>query len=100
MNADGNSDGSIVPSTRANKAGTEPAAESVEERDTAKRNVSESDRPRTPSRKKRRSLGLAGVRESARTQPELKFTALLHHVNEELLHEAFFRFEEGRCGRN
>lgn len=32
MNADRNSDESIVPSNQANNAGTEPAAESAEER--------------------------------------------------------------------
>lgn len=37
-----------------------------------------------------RSYGLAGVRETARAQPELKFTSLLHHVSESLLREAFF----------
>jgi group II intron reverse transcriptase/maturase len=30
------------------------------------------------------------VRETARAKPDLKFTSLLHHVNEELLHSAFF----------
>ncbi len=90
MNAAGKSDGFVVPSTRANKAGTEPAAESVEERSPAKRNVDQTDLPRAPKRNKRKSLGLAGVRETARARPELKFTSLLHHVNAELLHEAFF----------
>ena len=90
MNAGGNSDGSIVPSTQTNNADTESAAESVEERDSAERNAGEDDLHRTPSRNKRRSFGLAGVRETARANPELKFTALLHHVNEELLHHAFF----------
>jgi len=33
---------------------------------------------------------LAGVRMTARTQPELRFTSLLHHINEALLYEAFF----------
>jgi retron-type reverse transcriptase len=33
---------------------------------------------------------LAGVRMTAQAQPELKFTSLLHHVNEALLYEAFF----------
>lgn len=90
MNADRKSHESIVPSTQANNAGTEPAAEPAEERDSAKRNVVQSDPPRAPQRKRGRSLGLTGVRETARTQPELKFTSLLHHVNEDLLREAFF----------
>lgn len=90
MNADGKSDASVVPTTQANKAGPEPVTESVEGRDAAKRNVDQSNLPRAPQRKRGRSLGLAGVRETARTQPELKFTSLLHHVTEDLLREAFF----------
>ncbi len=90
MNADRKSDASIVPSTQANNARAELAAESAEERDAAKRNVDQSSRSRAPQRKRGRSHGLAGVRETARTQPELKFTSLLHHVTEDLLREAFF----------
>lgn len=90
MNADGKSDESIVPSTQANNADAESVAESVEERGSAKRNTDQHDLSRTPSRNKRRSLGLAGVRETARNNRELKFTALLHHINEDLLHAAFF----------
>jgi len=90
MNADGNSDESVVPSTRVNNAGAEPAAEPAEGRDSAKRNAEPSDLDRPPKRNKRRSLGLAGVRMTARTQPELRFTSLLHHINEALLYEAFF----------
>ena len=89
MNAKRKSDEPIVPSNRANKAGTEPAAESAEERDSAKMNTVQTDRPRTSSRNKRRSHGLPGVRESARNRPELKFENLLHHINIPLLHEAF-----------
>ena len=90
MNADGNSDESIVPSTQANNTDTESVAESVEERNSAERNTDQHGLLRTPSRNKRRSLGLAGVREAARNNRELKFTALLHHINEDLLHTAFF----------
>ena len=90
MNAAGKSDESVVPPTQVNNAGTEPAAESVEGRDSAKRNAEQADLHRTPKRNKRRSLGLSGVRMTARAQPELKFTSLLHHVNEQLLTEAFF----------
>ena len=87
MNADGKSDRSVVPSTRANNDAAEASAESVEERDRAERNAAPSDPPRSPKRKRGRSLGLAGVRMTAREQPELKFTSLLHHVSEQLLHE-------------
>ena len=90
MNADGKSDEFVVPSTQANNTDPESVAESAEERNSAKRNADQYDLPRTPSRNKRRSLGLAGVRETARNNRELKFTALLHHINEDLLHAAFF----------
>ena len=89
VNADGKTDRSAVPSTRANNDAAEASAESAEERDRAKRNAESSDLPRSPKRNRGRSLGLAGVRITAREQPELKFTSLLHHVNEQLLHDAF-----------
>ena len=84
MDADGQSDGSVVPTNPANKGGTEPPAESAEVRLSAKRNTNQSNLARTPSRKKRRSRGLFGVREAARKSRDLKFTALLHHVQSEL----------------
>jgi RNA-directed DNA polymerase len=94
MNADGKSDRSVLPSTLTNNTGTEPVAESAEGRDRAKRNAVSSDLPRSPKRKRNRSLGLAGVRETARAQPELKFTSLLHHVNEQLLYDALFALKK------
>src|SRR5262245_59664428 len=36
------------------------------------------------------SQGLAGVRQAARRDKELKFTALLHHVTVNLLRESFY----------
>lgn len=90
MNANGKSDEFVVPSTSANNDATEALAESIEGRNSAKRNVEQADLPRAPKRDKRRSLGLSGVRESARNNRELKFTALLHHVNEDLLTAAYF----------
>lgn len=90
MNVSGKSDEFVVPPTQANNAGTEPAAESVEGRNSAKRNDGPPDPDRAPKRTKRGSLGLAGVRETARAQPRLKFTSLLHHINVALLRTAFF----------
>lgn len=90
MNADGKSDGFVVPPNRTNNAGAESAAESAEERKPTKKNAGQADSSRAPKRKRGRSYGLTGVRETARAQPELKFTSLLHHVNEDLLTEAFF----------
>ncbi len=39
------------------------------------------------------SFGLLGVREAARKDSTLKFTALLHHVHEDCLVEAFFNLK-------
>ncbi len=94
MNADGKSDGSVVPSSPANKGGAEPPAESAEGRLPANRNTEPSNLARTPSRNKRRSSGLLGVREAARKSRDLKFTALLHHVNEELLTSSFYELKK------
>ncbi len=94
MDADRKSDGFVVPAKAANKGGTEPHAESLEERDPAKRNVGQDASRRTPSRNKRGSCGLLGVREAARKDGTLKFTALLHHVNEECLLEAFYNLKK------
>ena len=94
MNAKGKSDGSIVPVNPANNGGAEPPAEPAEERLPAKRNTKQSNLVRTPSRKKRRSSGLFGVREAARTSRDLKFTALLHHINEELLTSSFYELKK------
>ena len=95
MNASGNSDESIVPSKKANNddadlSATDSSAESSEERDSTKRNAEPSDLPRSQNRNTRKSLGLLGVREAARKDSSLRFVNLLHHVNYELLEEAFF----------
>ena len=94
MNADGKSDEFVVPTTSANKDAAEAPAESAEGRDSAKRNAKEPASDRTPSREKPRSRGLHGVREAARKDSELKFTALLHHVSEEALFESFYALKK------
>jgi RNA-directed DNA polymerase len=94
MNINRKSDGAIVPATSANNGGAEPLAESVEESVPAERNVEQDVLRRTPSRVKRKSRGLHGVREAAREDSTLKFTALLHHVNEDCLYEAFFNLKK------
>ena len=94
VNAEGKSDGSIVPAKAANKGGAEPSAELPEERGPAKRNIDQDTLRRTQSREKRRSCGLAGVRDAARKDGKLRFTALLHHVNEGSLSEAFFQLKK------
>ena len=76
MNAKRKSDESVVPATSANNDATEASAESIEERDSTKRNVVQLARSRISSRTKHRSRGLQGVREAARKDRSLKFTAL------------------------
>lgn len=93
-NAAGKSDGLIVPAKSANKGAAEASTESAEESNPTKRNADEADLRRTPSRKERKSRGLFGVREAARRDSALKFTALLHHVNEDCLTEAFFNLKK------
>ena len=64
MHVAGQSDGSVVPTKPANNEGAEPSAELAEERDPTKRNAKQDALHRTPSRTKRRSRGLHGVREA------------------------------------
>lgn len=90
--ADEKSDTSVVPKKPSNK-GSGPAsdpAEMVEGRSVAKGNVTENPTPRTPSRDKRVSMGLEGVRIAARQDKTLRFTALLHHITPQLLVESFY----------
>ena len=94
MNADRKSDEFVVPATSANNGAAEASAESIEGRDSAERNAEQAALHRTRSRNRRRSRGLHGVREAARKDSTLKFTALLHHVNEDCLTEAFFNLKK------
>lgn len=94
MNANRKSDEFVVPAKPANNGAAEASAESAEERDSAKRNAKQDVLRRTPRRIKRKSRGLRGVREAARKDSTLKFTALLHHVNEDSLTEAFFHLKK------
>ena len=94
MNANGKSDGSIIPTNPANNSGAEPLAEPAEGRLPAARNTVPSHLARTPSRTKRRSTGLHGVREAAHKSRQLKFTALLHHIDEALLTASFYQLKK------
>lgn len=70
-----------------------PTAEGVEERSLAEGNSRQQNAPRTPSRKGAHSA-LERVRQAARRDRKLRFTALLHHVyNPEMLREAYFRLK-------
>ncbi len=94
LHVTGESDESIVPSTSTNKDATEASAESAEERDSANRNAMQPASLRTPSRDKRESRGLHGVREAAQNSSTLRFTALLHHLDEQLLFESFMNLKK------
>jgi RNA-directed DNA polymerase len=94
MNANRKSDGPIVLTTSVNNGAAEASAESTEGRGPTKRNAEQAALRRTPSRIKRKSRGLGGVREAARKDSTLKFTALLHHVNEDCLTESFYNLKK------
>jgi hypothetical protein len=94
MNADRKSDEFVVPATSTNNDATEASAESAEERNSAKRNDEQTALHRTQGRNKCKSTGLLDVREAAREDGKLKFTALMHHVNEDCLNEAFFNLKK------
>jgi RNA-directed DNA polymerase len=94
MHANRKSDESVVPATSANKDAAEASAESIEERDSTKRNAEQAASHRTPGRTKCESRGLLGVREAARKDSTLRFTALMHHINEDCLTEAFYHLKK------
>jgi RNA-directed DNA polymerase len=86
------SDDLIVPKKQANKA-AKTAAEPVEGSGSAKGNVRQDTAPRTQSRQPV-SLDLEGVRQVACRDKDVRFTALLHHVNPEQLRTSYFRLRK------
>ena len=84
------SDGLIVPTKRANKVGAEAlAAESAEGRRSTKGNAPQARSCRTQSRGSE-SQGLWRVRQAARRDRRMRFTALLHHVTPQLLRASYW----------
>jgi len=83
----GESDDCIVPKKVPNND-PQGWAEEPEGRRSIKENAGESGPNRTQSREIG-SRGLAGVREAAKRDKGLRFTALLHHVTESLLRDSF-----------
>ena len=77
----------IVAKKPANKPG-QPGAEPVERRERAEGNTGESHMRRTQCRESV-SQGLDCVRQAAKARKKERFTALLHHVNVDLLKEAY-----------
>ena len=81
----------MVPAKRPNKA-AQAVAEAVEGRGLAKGNTGGQNASRTQSRTDAQHA-LDRVREAARKDKEVKFTALLHHVTVDRLRAAYFRLE-------
>jgi len=100
MNGPEKSDSAIVATKLANKAqpsaersaGEPYAAEPVERRAGTKGNADQQSTRRTQSRESA-SQALERIRKVARERKKEKFTALLHHVNIDLLEEAFYELK-------
>ncbi len=89
MNGQGKSDRPAVPGKSLNNAGR-PVAEGMEGRGLAKGNRPQQNASRTPSRSGALSA-LERVRQAAKGDRKLRFTALLHHIyNLETLRLAYF----------
>src|SRR6266404_6368050 len=88
MNERGKSDPAVVAMKLANKA-ERSVAEPVEPRAGTKGNANQQDTGRTQSRETVSQV-LARIRQTARERKKERFTALFHHINVELLRDAFF----------
>src|ERR1700740_1570207 len=89
----GKSDSPTVPAKSPNSAG-QPAAEGMEGKGLAKGNLPQQNASRTPSRKDAPSE-LERVRQAAKKDKQLRFTALLHHIyNPETLRMAYFSLKK------
>ena len=86
MHAPEKSDRAVVPMSQPNK-GEPSSAEVGEERARTKENIGRSNTSPTQSGK-RVSQGLSGVRQAARERKQERFTALLHHLNVDLLRDS------------
>ena len=91
MHGQGKSDSSIVPGKSPNNAAF-VAAETMEGRDGAKGNAVRGSTCQTQSWESV-SLALGRIRETARRDKRVRFTALLHHVTVDLLHWSFYQLE-------
>jgi len=93
MNGHGKSDSPTVPGKSPNKAG-QPVAEGMEGNGLAKGNLLKQNASRTPSRQDAPSA-LERVRQAAKQDRKLRFTALLHHIyNLETLRMAYFALKK------
>ena len=85
------SDCAVQPVNRPNKGG-QLSAEAGEGRAQTKENIVQSHRHSTQSGK-RMSQGLDGVRKAAKERKQERFTALLHHLNVDLLRDSFYALQ-------
>ena len=85
MHGGGESYSGVIPAKQLNKSGR-PPAEVVEGRPLTEENMDQPNLGRIQSRENRPN-GLDRVREAARRDGKLRFTALLHHVTVDLLRD-------------
>ena len=85
------SDCVVLPVNQPNKGG-QLSAEAEEGRTQTRENIAQSHMHPTQSGK-RMSQGLDGVRKAARERKQERFTALLHHLNVELLRDSFYALQ-------
>src|ERR1039457_2182264 len=89
MNEPKKSDPAIVAMKPTNKAGAITVAELVERRAGAEGNANQQSTHRTQCRE-RVTQALGRVRQAAKARRKERFTALLHHVNIDLLRLSFY----------
>src|SRR6516162_4060657 len=89
MNAAGESDGRVVPAKCPNKGGSLSPAEGMEGRRPTKENTGQLAASQMQSWGNALA-GLHRVREAAKRDKRLRFTALLHHVSVALLVNSFY----------
>ena len=93
MNGPGKSDRPTVPEKSPNNTG-QPVAEGTEGRGLAKGNLQPQNASRTPSRNDAPSA-LERVRQAAKKDNQLRFTALLHHIYDlETLRKAYLSLKK------
>jgi hypothetical protein len=93
MNGSGKSDRPVIPTKPPNEAGR-PAEEAVEGRGRTEGNSRQQNASRTPRRTDAPSA-LERVRQAARREKKVRFTALLHHVYDvSRLRAAFFALKK------
>lgn len=91
MNDTEKSDERVVPTKSLNNV-EQSAAEAMEGRRSAKGNTEEQNAPRT-LRRTRAPSALDRVREAARRDRKMRFTALLHHVTLDRLRDAYLALQ-------